>query len=142
MVFFSNTLVYSYLSEADHHTLVFWDIKNEKINYKYIKNMIVICAKSPFCLVAAQINDINYLLILSNSIGCPINNKIIINVESVFIALNNTHIVVSNGHYVYLWQFRGIENERKKGRNDDKNIVIQGQEISINLLTKMTRLFL
>ena len=104
--------------------------------------MIVICAKSPFCLVAAQINDINYLLILSNSIGCPINNKIIINVESVFIALNNTHIVVSNGHYVYLWQFRGIENERKKGRNDDKNIVIQGQEISINLLTKMTRLFL
>ena len=141
MVFFSNTLVYSYLSEADHHTLVFWDIKNEKINYKYIKNMIDICAKSPFCLVAAQINDINYLLILSNSIGCPINNKII-NVESVFIALNNTHIVVSNGHYVYLWQFRGIENERKKGRNDDKNIVIQGQEISINLLTKMTRLFL
>ena len=104
--------------------------------------MIVICAKSPFCLVAAQINDINYLLILSNSIGCPINNKII-NVESVFIALNNTHIVVSNGHYVYLWQFRGIENERKKGRNDDKNIVIQGQEISINLLTKkITRLFL
>ena len=141
MVFFSNTLVYSYLSEADHHTLVFWDIKNEKINYKYIKNMIDICAKSPFCLVAAQINDINYLLILSNSIGCPINNKII-NVESVFIALNNTHIVVSNGHYVYLSQFRGIENERKKGRNDDKNIVIQGQEISINLLTKMTRLFL
>ena len=45
-------------------------------------------------------------------------------------------------HYVYLWQFRGFENERKKGRNDDKNIVIQGQEISINLLTKMTRLFL
>ena len=142
MVFFSNTLVYSYLSEADHHTLVFWDIKNEKINYKYVKNMIDICAKSPFCLVAAQINDINYLLILSNSIGCPINNKII-NVESVFIALNNTHIVVSNGHYVYLSQFRGIENERKKGRNDDKNIVIQGQEISLNLLTKkMTRLFL
>ena len=97
MVFFSNTLVYSYLSEADHHTLVFWDIKNEKINYKYIKNMIDICAKSPFCLVAAQINYINYLLILSNSIGCPINNKIIINVEPVFIALNNTHIVVSNG---------------------------------------------
>ena len=76
MVFFSNTLVYSYLSEADHHTLVFWDIKNEKINYKYlseadhhtllfwdiknekinykyVKNMIDICAKSPFCLVTA-----------------------------------------------------------------------------------------
>ncbi len=104
--------------------------------------MIDICAKSPFCLVTAQINYIKFLLILSNSIGCPINNKIIINVEPVFIALNNTHIVVSNGHYVYLWQFRGIENERKKGRNDDKNIVIQGQEISINLLTKMTRLFL
>ena len=139
--FFSNTLVYSYLSESDHHTLVFWDIKNEKINYKYVKNMIDICAKSPFCLITAQISEINYLLILSNSIGSPIDNKII-NIEPVFIALNNTHIVVSNGHYVYLWQFRGIENERKKGRNDDKNIVIQGQEISINLLTKMTRLFL
>ena len=133
--FFSNTLVYSYLSESDHHTLVFWDIKNEKINYKYVKNMIDICAKSPFCLITAQISENNYLLILSNSIGSPIDNKII-NIEPVFIALNNTHAVVSNGHYVYLWQFRGIENERKRGRNDDKNIIIQGQEISINLLTK------
>ena len=133
--FFSNTLVFSYLSESDHHTLVFWDIKNEKINYKYVKNMIDICAKSPFCLITAQISEINYLLILSNSIGSPIDNKII-NIEPVFIALNNTHAVVSNGHYVYLWQFRGIENERKRGRNDDKNIIIQGQEISINLLTK------
>ena len=133
--FFSNTLVFSYLSESDHHTLVFWDIKNEKINYKYVKNMIDICAKSPFCLITAQISENNYLLILSNSIGSPIDNKII-NIEPVFIALNNTHAVVSNGHYVYLWQFRGIENERKRGRNDDKNIIIQGQEISINLLTK------
>ena len=133
--FFSNTLVYSYLSEVDHHTLVFWDIKIGKVNYKYVKNMLDICAKSPFCLITAQVSDSNYLLILSNSIGSPIDNKII-NIEPVFIALNNTHAVVSNGHYVYLWQFRGIENERKKGKNDDKTIIIQGQEISINLLTK------
>ena len=135
--YFSDTLVYSYLSEQDHHTLVFWNTKLNKFNYKYIKHMIDICARNPFCLITAQISDNNFLLILANSIGSPVDNKII-NIEPTLIALNSTHAVVSNKHYVYLWQFRGNENIsfNNDKKDDSKTINIQGQEISINLLTK------
>ena len=129
--YFLDTLVYSYLSEQEHHTLIFWDTKKNKFNYKYVKNMMDITARSPFCLITARISDINFLLILSNSIGSPVDNKII-NIEPTLIALNSTHAVVTDRHYVYIWQFRGIET-----RNDGNNTInIQGKEISINLLTK------
>ena len=129
--YFLDTLVYSYLSEQEHHTLIFWDTKKNKYNYKYVKNMMDITAKNPFCLITARISEINFLLILSNSIGSPVDNKII-NIEPTFIALNSTHAVVTNKHYVYIWQFRGIENRAES----NKTISIQGKEISINLLTK------
>ena len=98
--YFLDTLVYSYLSEQEHHTLIFWDTKKNKYNYKYVKNMMDITAKSPFCLITAKISEVNFLLILSNSIGSPVDNKII-NVEPTLIALNSTHAVVTNRHYVY-----------------------------------------
>ena len=91
---------------------------------------------SPFCLITAKIDKKgNYLLILSNSIGSPVNNKII-NIEPLLIAINSTHVVVSDGNYIYLWQFRGTEEStNNKDKNDDKTIIINGEEISINLLT-------
>ena len=45
-------------------------------------------------------------------------------------------MAISDGHYIYLWQFRGTEEmSNNKDKNDDKTIIINGEEISINLLT-------
>ena len=133
--YFGETLVYAFLSDQEHHTVTFWNIKNNTFNYKYVKNMMGIVSCSPFCLITAKIDKKgNYLLILSNSIGSPVDNKII-NIEPVFIGINSTHVVVSDGHYIYLWQFRGNDETSTKDKNDDKTIIINGEEISINLLT-------
>lgn len=129
-------MVYAYLSDKEHHTVTFWNTKNNTYTYKYVKNMLGIVSCSPFCLITAKIDKKgNYLLILSNSIGSPVNNKII-NIEPLLIAINSTHVVVSDGNYIYLWQFRGTEeSSNSKDKNDDKTIIINGEEISINLLT-------
>ena len=134
--YFEDTLVYAYLSDKEHHTVTFWNTKSNTYTYKYVKNMLGIVSCSPFCLITAKIDKKgNYLLILSNSIGSPVNNKII-NIEPILIAINSTHVVVSDGHYIYLWQFRGTEEStNNKDKNDDKTIIINGEEISINLLT-------
>ena len=134
--YFEETLVYAYLSDKEHHTVTFWNTKNNTYTYKYVKNMLGIVSCSPFCLITAKIDKKgNYLLILSNSIGSPVNNKII-NIEPNLISINSTHVVVSDGHYIYLWQFRGTEeSSNNKDKNDDKTIIINGEEISINLLT-------
>ena len=98
--------------------------------------MLGIVSCSPFSLITSKIHKKgNYLLILSNSIGSPVDNKII-NIEPNLIGINSTHVVVSDGHYIYLWQFRGTEETANhKDKNDDKTIIINGEEISINLLT-------
>ena len=134
--YFGETLVYAFLSDEEHHTVTFWNTKNNTYNYKYVKNMLGIVSCSPFCLITAKIDKKgNYLLILSNSIGSPVDNKII-NIEPIYIGINSTHVVVSDGHYIYLWQFRGTEEtSNTKDKNDDKTIIINGEEISINLLT-------
>ena len=134
--YFGETLVYAFLSDQEHHTVSFWNTKNNSFNYKYVKNMLGIVSCSPFCLITAKIDKKgNYLLILSNSIGSPVDNKII-NIEPNLIGINSTHVVVSDGHYIYLWQFRGTEETaNNKDKNDDKTIIINGEEISINLLT-------
>ena len=134
--YFGETLVYAFLSDQEHHTVSFWNTKNNSFNYKYVKNMLGIVSCSPFCLITAKIDKKgNYLLILSNSIGSPVDNKII-NIEPNLIGINSTHVVVSDGHYIYLWQFRGTEETANhKDKNDDKTIIINGEEISINLLT-------
>lgn len=130
--YFLNTVVYSYLSEQDHHTLVFWDTKTNKQNYKYVKNMLDITACSSFCLITAKISDNTYLLILTNSIGSPVDNKII-NIEPKYIALNSSFAVASDGNYVYLWQFRGSPREDAAAH---KTFQLRGKEMSINLLTQ------
>ena len=136
--YFSDTLVYSFLSDQEHHTVAFWNTKTNTYNFKYVKNMLGIASCSPFCLITAKIDKKgNYLLILSNSIGSPVDNKII-NIQPLLIDINSTHVVVSDRNYIYLWQFRGVESETKpKNKEDnDKTIILNGEEISINLLTQ------
>ena len=98
--------------------------------------MLGIVSCSPFSLITSKIHKKgNYLLILSNSISSPVDNKII-NIKPIYIWINSTHVAISDGHYIYLWQFRGTEEmSNNKDKNDDKTIIINGEEISINLLT-------
>jgi WD repeat-containing protein 35 len=60
-----------------------------------------------FCLITAKISDTNYILILCNSIGSPVDNRVI-NICPSIITINETHIIISNKLYIYVWQYRSL----------------------------------
>ena len=69
-------------------------------------------------MIAAKAVENAYILILSNSIGSPIDNRII-NICPDFVTLNDTHAVIASKHYVYIWQFRSQLTDVNQGLNMD-----------------------
>lgn len=125
--YFSDTLVYSYKTNSEHHTVIFWDVKKNIRNFKYVKNLRDIVSYGSFCLLTAQVSDKNYIAILCNSIGSPVDNRII-NICPEFTAINRTHAIVASKHYVYVWQFRNpTSNDLQK---------YYGHKINIDLLKR------
>lgn len=103
--YFSQTLVYSFMTDSEHHTIVFWDMKKNTKSFKYVKNLISITSYGAFCCLTAKILDDRYIAILCNSIGSPVDNRII-NIRPEYITMNETHIIIASSHYVYIWQYR------------------------------------
>jgi hypothetical protein len=58
-----------------HNTVVFWDLKKDEKNTKYVKNLINVVSCGQFCLIVAQVAENSHIGILSNSIGSPIDNR-------------------------------------------------------------------
>jgi WD repeat-containing protein 35 len=80
-----------------------------------------------FCLLTAKISENSYILILCNSIGSPVDNRII-NIYPEYIGLNETHIIACSKSYVYVWQYRSQHNDLSQNHF--------GQNINIDLLKK------
>ncbi len=119
--FLIDTLVYATHSDDEYYTLIFWNTKLNEYNYKYVRNIIGICSFNNLCLITSKNEDDTFLLILSNSIGCAIDNKII-NIKPLFYSINETHVVISDENYIYLWQFRGKEKKENEEGNEYSNL--------------------
>lgn len=107
--------------------MYFWDTKKNTRNMKYVKNLIDVTSHGSFCLLTAKISENNYILILCNSIGSPVDNRII-NFNPEFIGLNETHIIACSKNYVYCWQYRSQHGD-----------ILQhhfGNDLNIDLLKK------
>ena len=89
--------------------MIFWDLNKNTRSLKYVKNLIDVTSHDSFCLLTAKVPDNNYILILCNSIGSPIDNRII-NIYPEYICLTESHVFVSNKNYVYVWQFRNANS--------------------------------
>ncbi len=101
----TNTLVYSFMTDSEHHTIVFWDMKNNTKTFKYVKNLMGITSFGSFSALTAQVSEGKYIVILCNSIGSPVDNRLI-NIKPDYLTMNETHITVASPHYVYMWEFR------------------------------------
>lgn len=111
--------------------MIFWDTKKNSKSVKYVKNLIDVTSSGSFCLVTAKITDDNFILILSNSIGSPVDNRIV-NIKPELMTINQSHIVISNRHYIYIWQFRN------SNLNDGVSLTNKtySQSMSIDLLKR------
>jgi len=74
-IFLCNRSRVSLICNFRHHTVVFWDLKKDTKNTKFVKNLINVVSSGQFCLIVANIADKSNIGILSNSIGSPIDNR-------------------------------------------------------------------
>ncbi|NXO27829.1 WDR35 protein, partial [Cisticola juncidis] len=104
----SNTVVYAYTrADRPECCVVFWDTKNNEKYVKYVKSLISITAYGDFCVLAtkADENQPQYVLVLCNSIGTPLDPKYI-DVEPLFVTMTKTHVIAASREAFYIWQYR------------------------------------
>ncbi|WAR17526.1 WDR35-like protein [Mya arenaria] len=94
----SNTVVYSFTKpdRAEHCKYV-----------KYVKNLISITACGDYCCLATRADEMTnqYVLVLCNSIGTPLDSKYI-EIDPVYLTMTRTHIVAASREAFYTWQFK------------------------------------
>ncbi|NXU58811.1 WDR35 protein, partial [Turnix velox] len=104
----SNTVVYAYTRpDRPEYCVVFWDTKNNEQYVKYVKSLISITTYGDFCVLAtkADENQPQYVLVLCNSIGTPLDPKYI-DIEPLFVTMTKTHVIAASKEAFYVWQYR------------------------------------
>ena len=100
--YFNKTLVFAFRKpERNDMCVIFWDtVVNEK-HVKYMRRLQAIAACGEYCVLAAKVEEYEnmWVLVLCNAVGCPIDNKYI-SIEPQKVAMNKSHIVVSDGEIV------------------------------------------
>ncbi|GAX81565.1 hypothetical protein CEUSTIGMA_g8993.t1 [Chlamydomonas eustigma] len=105
--FFCNTLVYAFnRPDRTEHCVMFWDTKNNDKYPKYVRKLVAIQAFGDFCVLATKgENPGEYILILCNAIGSPVDSKYI-EVEPKYLTITHYHVIAASDEVVYVWQFR------------------------------------
>ncbi|XP_013413466.1 WD repeat-containing protein 35-like [Lingula anatina] len=104
----SNTVVYTFTKpERAEHCVIFWDTKNNERYVKYVKNLLSISACGDYCCLATRADDVSgqYVLVLCNSIGTPLDSKYI-ELEPGYVTMTKTHIVAASKEAFYTWQYK------------------------------------
>uniref|UniRef100_A0A803W6F1 WD repeat-containing protein 35 n=1 Tax=Ficedula albicollis TaxID=59894 RepID=A0A803W6F1_FICAL len=104
----SNTVVYAYTrADRPECCVVFWDTKNNEKHVKYVRSLISITTYGDFCVLAtkADENQPQYVLVLCNSIGTPLDPKYI-DIEPLFVTMTKTHVIAACKDAFYVWQYR------------------------------------
>ncbi|XP_032509086.1 WD repeat-containing protein 35 isoform X4 [Phocoena sinus] len=125
----SNTVVYAYTRpDRPEYCVIFWDTKNNEKYVKYVKSLISITTCGDFCILAtkADENHPQFVLVLCNSIGTPLDPKYI-DLVPLFVTMTKTHVIAASKEAFYTWQYRvakkltaleinQITRSRKEGR--------------------------
>eukprot|EP00753_Platysulcus_tardus_P015766 PLAT5272.2.p1 GENE.PLAT5272.2~~PLAT5272.2.p1 ORF type:complete len:1194 (+),score=710.47 PLAT5272.2:43-3624(+) len=127
--YFCNTLAYAYNKpDKTEHTVVFWELSSSERYVKTVRKLLSITAAGENCVMATRVEDKEgqYLLILCNAIGSPVDTKYIDRYPK-HVCMTKYHIIVADDFTVYAWQYRtpvskltsidtGAGLRRKEGR--------------------------
>ncbi|KAL8581320.1 WD repeat-containing protein 35 [Nucella lapillus] len=104
----TNTVVYSFTKpERPEHCVIFWDTKNNEKYVKYVKNLITITACGDYCCLATKADEVvgQYVLVLCNSIGTPLDSKYV-EMDPVYLTMTRSHVVAACKEAFYTWHFK------------------------------------
>ncbi|GMH42155.1 hypothetical protein BSKO_10074 [Bryopsis sp. KO-2023] len=121
--YFCNTLVYAFnKKDRDEQCVMFWDTKNNEKYLKYINRLLKLEASGEHCVLASKSETPKeYILILCNDIGSPVDSRYI-EIPIQHLALTKNHVIVASDGFVYVWHFRPgldtitINGKAKEGR--------------------------
>uniref|UniRef100_A0A667ZDW6 WD repeat-containing protein 35 n=1 Tax=Myripristis murdjan TaxID=586833 RepID=A0A667ZDW6_9TELE len=103
-----HTVVYAFTKpERQEYCVVFWDTKSDEKFVKYVKSLMSITTSGDFCILAtkADENHPQYVLVLCNSIGTPLDSKYI-DIDPLFVTMTKTHVIAASKEAFYTWQYR------------------------------------
>uniref|UniRef100_F6XA62 WD repeat-containing protein 35 n=1 Tax=Xenopus tropicalis TaxID=8364 RepID=F6XA62_XENTR len=125
----SNTVVYACTRpDRPEYCVVFWDTKNNEKYVKYVKSLMSVTTCGDFCILATKADESQqqYVLVLCNSIGTPLDSKYI-DIVPMFVTMTKTHVIAASKEAFYIWQYRvakkltameinQVSRTRKEGR--------------------------
>ncbi|XP_038051533.1 WD repeat-containing protein 35-like isoform X3 [Patiria miniata] len=130
----ANTVVYSFSKpERTEQCVVFWETVSGERHIKYVRNLISVTAYGDHCVLATKADESTgqeagepqqYVLVLCNSIGTPLESKYI-DIEPIYIAVTRTHVIAASKEAFYVWQFKtakkltAMEVNQAMGRKKD-----------------------
>ncbi|TMW62517.1 hypothetical protein Poli38472_005135 [Pythium oligandrum] len=161
--FYSNTLVYTY-NRVDQveNCVVFWDTKSDERYIKYIKGLLNIKAAGDNCVLVTKIynedlgpadagaaeggtttaaagsgafKEIQYSLILCDTIGSPIETKII-DFEPLFVSMTPRHVIVASTDAIYVWQYRN-SSAKLTGLTAGNNASANATAMDVNSISQL-----
>ena len=120
--FFNDTIVVGYLVGDDKYNLIYLDTENNTKLCKIIYNLKGIISNDLLCAIFTESKDKTYNILFTNNFGNVIESKKC-PIEPVFYSMNEEYLVVSDGNYIYLLQFKGNINNKKKLGEKNSSII-------------------
>eukprot|EP00038_Savillea_parva_P017457 m.20369 g.20369 ORF g.20369 m.20369 type:complete len:1166 (+) comp3785_c0_seq1:132-3629(+) len=122
--FFSDTIVYAFTTKSRaEHCVVFWDTKLNGHQVKFVRSLTKMAAAGNYTVLATRSEEEGqYVLILCNKIGQPIDSKYI-DIEPVFLAMSESYVVAASHDCIFVWSYEvglAAEAAGKKSRRDEK----------------------
>uniref|UniRef100_A0A061SDB5 Wd repeat-containing protein 35 isoform x2 n=1 Tax=Tetraselmis sp. GSL018 TaxID=582737 RepID=A0A061SDB5_9CHLO len=107
--YFNNTLVYAFNKpERTEACVMFWDTNSNERYAKYVKRLMSIAAAGDYCVLATRSEDDDqFILILCNAIGSPVDSKYI-PIEPQYLIMTQFHVIAASADVIYVWQFRSL----------------------------------
>ena len=102
----NNTLVFGFQKQDRvDYNLIFWQIEKDRKVIKQVKYLVNVKAVDDHCCVVTKLGADLFQLQLMNSIGSPLDTKLV-NIEPEFMAMSQTHVVVASQDHIYCWQYK------------------------------------
>ena len=119
-----STVVYAYTRvDRSEHSVVFWDTARGETIVKFVKRLLSVHAAGDHCVLVTSVEkeaeqaderetatvaakkDQEFLLILCNAIGSPLDSRYLpFDPESV--AATGTHVIAASGERLFVWRYR------------------------------------
>lgn len=105
--YFTDTMVYAFNKpDRPEQCVIFWNIKTGDKHTKYVKKLLKVCACGDNSILLTKSDDASgqYILIVCNAIGSPVDSKYL-DFEPTHLSMSNQHVVAASSQVVYIWQF-------------------------------------